>query len=362
MDQKIESILSRYEFESPVVDCEPYGNGHINWTYKLETANGKKFILQRINTFVFQDPVGLMRNTQLLTDFMRKKEPDPRKVLELVPAEDGMYYIVNEEGEYWRILVFVEDCICYDKAESLEIFRESGRAFGNFQNLLADFPVNLLIETIPDFHNTPNRYIQFEKALSEDKVKRCAGAKAEIDYALSQAPFASFLLDKVARGEIPLRVTHNDTKINNVLFDKKTNKALCVVDLDTTMPGISAMDFGDCIRYAGNNAAEDERDLDKVFLRMDLFRAFAEGFIEMCKDNLSREELLLCPEASKMITLETGLRFLTDYLEGDVYFHTAYQEHNLDRARVQFALAVDMDKKMEDMRDVIISVLDSNGR
>ncbi len=359
MDQNIRNILSQYDLGGSVTTCEAYGNGHINWTYDIKTDNGKRYILQRINTYVFRDPVGLMRNTVLLTDFMRKKVDDPRKVLQLIPTKSGEFYFVNEKDEYWRIFVFVENCICYDKAESLELFRESGRAFGNFQNLLADFPVDSLIETIPDFHNTPERYRAFEEALAADTAKRAGTAKAEIGYVLSQKQFASFLLDKVKDGVIPLRVTHNDTKINNVLFDKDTNEALCIVDLDTTMPGIAAMDFGDCIRYAGNNAAEDEKDLNKVFLRMDLFRAFAEGFCTSCKESLSREELLLCPEASKMITLETGVRFLADYLQGDVYFHIAYPEHNLDRARVQFRLAADMDDKMEAMRDVIISVLDN---
>lgn len=358
MDEKVRQILSKYNLGSPVTECNQFGNGHINWTYQIKTAAGDQFVLQRINTYVFRDPVGLQRNIELLTDFMRKKEDDPRKVLELVPALDGKSYIVTESDEYWRIYVFVQDCICYDKAESLELFRESGRAFGHFHNLLADFPVDSLIETIPNFHNTPVRFQDFEKALAEDIAGRAAGAKAEIDYVLSQKYFASFLLDKAASGEIPLRVTHNDTKINNVLFDRTSQKALCVCDLDTTMPGIPAMDFGDCIRYAGNNAAEDEPDLDKVFLRMDLFKAFAEGYCEMSKTNLKREELLICPEAAKLITLETGMRFLADYLQNDVYFHIAYPEHNLIRARVQFKLAADMEKHMEDMRNVILSIID----
>ena len=358
MDDKIQQILSNYDLGGPIISCEEFGNGHINWTYRIETAAGDQFVLQRINTYVFRDPVGLQRNIELLTDFMRQKEDDPRKVLEFVKSKDGKTYVVNEDDEFWRIYVFVRDSVCYDKAESDEIFRESGRTFGHFHNLLADFPVEELVETIPDFHNTPVRYRNFEAALTEDAVNRAAGAKEEIDYVLSQKAFASFLLDKVETGEIPLRVTHNDTKINNILFDQKTQKGLCVVDLDTTMPGIPAMDFGDCIRYAGNNSAEDEKDLDKVFLRMDLFKVFAEGYCSMSRKNLSREELLICPEASKLITLETGMRFLADYLQGDVYFHTAYPEHNLVRARVQFKLARDMDRNMEAMRDVIISVLD----
>ncbi|MBQ6520832.1 MAG: aminoglycoside phosphotransferase family protein [Anaerolineaceae bacterium] len=358
MEKKIEAILSHYDFGSPVISCEQFGEGHINWTYRIETKDGGLFVLQRINTYVFRDPVGLMRNIELITDFMRRKETDPRKVLELVPTLDNKIFVVTDDDEYWRVYVFVRDCICYDKAETEDIFCDTGRAFGQFQNLLSDFPVSSLIETIPDFHNTVARYKALEMAVERDVVGRAAGAEREIDYALSQKPFASFLLDKVASGEIPLRVTHNDTKINNVLFDRVTRKPLCVVDLDTTMPGIPAMDFGDSIRYAGNNAAEDEKDLDKVFLRMDLFRAFANGFCGVSRKNLSRSELIICPEASKLDTLEIGVRFLTDYLEGDVYFHTAYSEHNLTRARVQFALARDMDLKMNEMRSVIASILE----
>ena len=358
MDAKLEKILSCYDFGSPVVRCEQFGVGHINWTYRVETKNGGLFVLQRINTYVFRDPAGLMRNIELITEFMRKKETDPRKVLELVPALNGSSYLVTDDNEYWRVYVFVRDCICYDQAETSDIFHDTGMAFGTFENLLSDFPVSELIETIPDFHNTVARYRAFEAAAARDIKGRAVNAEKEIEYVLSQKPFASFLLDKVSAGEIPLRVTHNDTKINNVLFDRMTKKPLCVVDLDTTMPGIPAMDFGDSIRYAGNNAAEDETDLSKVFLRMDLFKAFAEGFCGVCRENLKREELILCPEASKLDTLEIGVRFLTDYLEGGVYFHTAYPEHNLTRARVQFKLAEDMDSKMNEMKNVIESILD----
>ena len=296
-----------------------------------------------------------MRNIELLTEFMRAKTDDPRKVLELVRTRDGMTYTVSEDGEYWRIYVFVRDCVCYDQAPSPELFRKSGQAFGNFQNMLADFPVSQLIETIPNFHNTVSRYADLETAIAKDEKHRAASALPEIEYVLSEKPFASFLLDKVSSGEIPLRVTHNE--INNVLFDRKTDEPLCVVDLDTTMPGLPSMDFGDSIRYAGNNAAEDEKDLSKVFLRVDLFRSFAEGFCGISKARLGREELILCPEASKLITLEIGVRFLTDYLMGDVYFHTDYSEHNLVRARTQFKLARDMDTKMDEMKKIIEEVL-----
>ncbi len=357
MEEKLEKILSLYNLGN-IVSCERFGVGHINWTYRVVTAEGEEFCLQRINTYVFRDPVGLQRNIQLITDFMRKKTNDPRKVLQLIPARDGQTFVRTDDDEYWRVYVFVRDCICYDSAPSPELFRKSGQAFGNFQNMLADFPVSQLIETIPNFHNTPSRYADFEAALLKDEQGRAVGVRREIDAVLAQKPFASFLTDKVASGEIPLRVTHNDTKINNILFDKYTEEPLCVVDLDTTMPGIPALDFGDAIRYAGNNGAEDEKDLDKVFLRMDLFRAFAEGFCGESKANLKREELILCPEAAKLITLENAVRFLMDYLMGDVYFHIDFSEHNLIRARTQLKLAADMDRRMNEMRAVIRDILD----
>lgn len=360
MDQKIRDILSCYPFSNRVISCERFGNGHINWTYDVKTSNGDHFILQRINTYVFRDPAGLMRNVELLTDFMRKKATGLQKVLELVPAVNGNSYIVTDDEEYWRVYLFVPNCVCFDSAPTEELFRESGRAFGNFQNMLADFPVESLVETIPDFHNTPARYEAFEAALAADEKKRSKTCQKEIEGYLSEKKIASFLTDKVKNGEIPLRVTHNDTKINNVMFDKDTLKAVCVVDLDTTMPGISGLDFGDGIRYAGNNSAEDEKDLNKVFLRMDLFRAYAEGFCGVSHEKLTREELMLFPEATKIITLETGLRFLADYLQGDVYFHTDYPEHNLVRARTQLKLAEDMDLKMEEMRNVISEILLKN--
>ena len=357
MEEKPLQLLEHYDLGGRIVRCERFGVGHINWTYRVETDNGGLFCLQQVNTHVFRNPVGLMRNIELLTDFLRTKTDDPRETLQLIKAKNGKTYVVTGDDEYWRVYVFVADSICYDQAETPELFRDCGRAFGKFQNMLADFPVSELIETIPNFHNTVSRYADFEASLAKDEHKRAAGIGPEIDYLLSEKPFASFLLDKQASGEIPLRVTHNDTKINNVLFDRETNRPLCVVDLDTTMPGFAAMDFGDAIRYAGNNAAEDEKDLSKVFLRKDLFRAFAEGFCGMSKDNLTRAELLVCAEASKLVTIEIGMRFLTDYLDGDIYFHTDYAEHNLVRARAQFQLARDMDKKMDQMKAVIEEIL-----
>ncbi len=357
MEQKALDILSKFDLPGRVLGAKQFGNGHINWTYDVEMDDGSRYVLQRINTYVFRDPVGLMRNIELLTNFMLEKVEDPRSVLRLIKTYDGKTYTVTEDNECWRVYDFV-DSICYDAAESLELFRECGAGFGSFQNLLSDFPVEQLVETIPNFHNTVSRYADFEQAVREDRSKRSANVKRDIDYAMSERDFAPFFLDKQAAGGIPLRVTHNDTKINNVLFDKNTNKALCVVDLDTTMPGFAAIDFGDCIRYSASGAPEDEQNLDEVFLHMDLFKAFAEGFCGTAAKNLTAEELLLCPEAAKLVTIETGIRFLGDYLNGDVYFHIDYPDQNLARARAQFKLASDMDARMEDMRDIIKRVID----
>lgn len=353
----IRKILQQFDLHGKVTGFEPFGNGHINWTYKVDIENGESFVLQRINVFVFNDPVGLMRNIDLLTKFMAEKVKDQREVLQLVKARNGNNFIVNEEGHYWRVYVFVKNSICYDKTPSTELFQECGAAFGRFQRSLADFPVSELIETIPNFHNTVARYSAFDAALNEDPLNRAKDVRTEIDFANAERPIANLFMDKIANQEVPLRVTHNDTKINNVLFDKDTHRGLCVVDLDTTMPGLAAWDFGDAIRYGANTGAEDEQDLDKISLDLNLFQAFAKGFCGKCKDYVTRPEIELCPAAAKLMTLETGLRFLTDYLNGDTYFKIAHPGHNVDRCRTQFKLVSDMNTKMDQMNAIIEKIL-----
>lgn len=356
----IYDILQQFNLQGRVIRTEPYGNGHINWTYRCFVESGDSYIVQRINTYVFNDPVGLMNNIEKLTDYLRDRAPEEEKqnILQLIKAKNGRFFTVTEEGQYWRTYRFIPDSVCYDAAPSLELFEECGRTFGNFQSTLADFPVDRLVETIPDFHNTVKRYEAFEQALDDAPYRIVRYAEEEIAFAHDRKPFASFLMDKIASKEIPLRVTHNDTKINNVLFHEKTNKGLSVIDLDTVMPGLPAVDFGDSIRYGANNGAEDEQDLSKVFLRMDNFEAFAKGFCGTSKERLAHEELEICAEAARLITLEIGLRFLTDYLMGNVYFKTAYPEHNLVRARSQFKLVADMEQKKKQMQDVIDRILE----
>lgn len=351
-------ILEQFNLQGKVIRTEAYGNGHINWTYRVYVDSGESYVLQRINTYVFNDPVGLMRNIEILTDYMRERVENKDSILQLIRAKNKRFFIVNEDGQYWRVYRFVPNSVCYDAAPNLELFRECGSTFGNFQNLLADFPVEKLIETIPDFHNTPVRYEAYEEALDDASYRRVRYIQPELDFVESCKEFAPFLMDKLAAGELRLRVTHNDTKINNVLFDERTQKGLSVIDLDTTMPGFPALDFGDAIRYAGNAGAEDEQNLDKVFLKLDYFESFAQGFCGTCKERLDPEELQVCPEAAKLVTLETGVRFLTDYLMGDVYFKTDYPEHNLVRARTQFKLVQDMDKHMQEMHDIINRILE----
>lgn len=353
-----EDILTHFQLKGNILRCEPYGKGHINRTFRAETDSGTDYILQRINSYVFKDPVGLMRNIELLCDYLSEKADDPRESMQLVRTHDGLTYYTDAEGEYWRVYVFVADSVYYDNAPDMETFTESGRAFGAFQNRLAFFPVEQLIETIPNFHNTVSRFDAFEKALAEDVCGRAAGVRDEIEGYLSFKPYASFLTDRISSGELPLRVTHNDTKINNILFDRATNRGLCVIDLDTTMPGLPVNDFGDSIRYAANNSAEDDPNPENSFLRMDLFDAYSKGFCTACRENLPLSELRYCPEGAMIMTLECGVRFLADYLMGDVYFHTAYPEHNLVRARTQLNLVRDMERKMTLMHETVDRILD----
>lgn len=249
--------------------------------------------------------------------------------------------------------LFVTDAVSYDMAENAEDFFQSARAFGHFQRLLDKYPVEKLTETIPDFHHTPKRFAAFCQALEKDVCSRKAGVQKETAFIMARKNEFSLVMDKLHNGEIPWRVTHNDTKLNNILLDKETKKALCVIDLDTIMPGASVFDYGDSIRFGANTAAEDEQDLDKVSLSLPLFEAYTKGFLEGCQGSLTEEETALLPWGAKLMTLECGMRFLTDYLEGDTYFRIHRPDHNLDRARTQFALAADMEQKWEQMKQII---------
>jgi len=346
-----------YEFKT---DADPifitkFGNGHINDTYLVVDATARQYILQKINKTVFHKPDEVMANVKAVLDYLKKNTNQRQKSLSLVPAKSGLDWHVDESGEYWRLYYFISDTICLQKAESFDDFKESGVAFGNFQNALADFPADTLYETILNFHDTPNRFKRFNEVLKADPQGRAKSAAREIEFALEREAYAGKLISLHEEGSIPLRVTHNDTKLTNVLFDRYTRKSVCVVDLDTVMPGLSVHDFGDSIRFGASTASEDETDLSKVQLSMELFKAYTSGYLSSSMETLTVAEFFHLRDGAKMMTLECGLRFLTDYLEGDVYFKVHRDGHNLDRCRTQFKLVEEMESKWDEMQKIIIA-------
>lgn len=348
----MEQVLSRFQLEGQPLSCERYGEGHINRTYLVVTDRPRRYILQRVSRAAFHNIPALMRNIEAVTAYLARRSEDPRASLHLVPTAEGSFWVQDEAGEYWRVYDFIEDSICLQTPETPEDFYQSGVAFGSFQHMLHDFPAETLYETIPRFHNTPNRYRIFHETLRADRLNRADGVRKEIDFVLAREAEAGSLLDLCAKGELPLRVTHNDTKLNNVMLDSKTRKALCVIDLDTVMPGLVAYDFGDSIRFGASTAKEDERDLDKVGLDLSLYRRFCEGFIPAC-GALAKKEIDTLPLGAKLMTLECGLRFLTDYLDGDRYFSIDRPEHNLDRARTQFKLVAETERRWDEIQQIV---------
>ena len=351
MSEALFEILRGFRLDAEPVSCEPYGCGHINTTYLAVTASGRRYILQKINHHTFRDVAGLMENITSVTEFLRTKTDDPRSVLTLVKTADGASYLHAQEG-YWRVYDFVEDTICLQQPETDEDFYQSAVGFGTFQQLLAEFPAEKLHETIPNFHNTPDRYRAFLETLERDPMRRAAQVQPEIEFALARQSEMAALQTALKAGELPLRVTHNDTKLNNVLFDRRTRKALCVLDLDTVMPGSSLYDYGDSIRFGAATAAEDEKDLAKMGINLHLFQVYTAGYLAACK-SLTPKELELLPLGAKIITLELAVRFLTDYLDGDRYFRVAYPEHNLVRARAQMKLVADMEAHWDEMQAIV---------
>ena len=346
-------IISRFRLDGTPIGCVDFGSGHINKTYLVVTNQPHLYVLQNVNTNTFPDADGLMRNVILVTQHIRKKVKDPRQVLQLVPTDDNRFYILEEGNQLWRMYEYVTGSICLDQVETLEDFRQAGKAFGIFQRQMADFPAEQLTEVIPGFHHTPKRYEAFHQAIERDKKNRAAEVKEEIDFFLERESSVGELVQLLQDGELPLRVTHNDTKLNNVMMDEASREPLCIVDLDTVMPGLAAYDFGDAIRYGASEAAEDERNLSKVRMSLDLYHAFADGFVGVSRDSLTTLERETLPEGARLMTLECGMRFLTDYLQGDTYFHIARPEHNLDRARTQLTLVRDMEGKWAQMKAII---------
>lgn len=358
--EELLTIAKQFRLSGDMVKIEPYGNGHINDTFLLsmnQEGKEKHYILQRMNKDIFKNSDELMENivhvTSFLKDKIEKQGGDPeRETLQVILTRDGRTYYKEDGGDGWRVYPFIRDTISYD-AGGREELNKSGIAFGNFQYLLSDFPAKELHETIPNFHNTVNRFANFKKALEEDVMGRAKEVEPEVQFILDREADCYFFGNLLEKGEVPLRVTHNDTKLNNVLFDKDTGKAICVIDLDTVMPGFAAHDFGDTIRFGASTAAEDEKDLQKVSCDMELFEAYFDGFMEGCRGSLTKREVETLPMGAKIMTFECGMRFLTDYLEGDTYFKTHYEGQNLDRTRTQLKLVKDMEDKWEIMEKIV---------
>lgn len=357
-EAKIREVFRHFWPEDEIISVQPHGSGHINRTFLVETNGKQRYILQKINTDIFRDTDKLMENIVNVASYLREKiiqaggNPE-RETMTVIPTSEGRYYYTDEERNDWRVYLFIENLISLDRAQNEEELYESGLAFGRFQAQLADYPAETLHETIPDFHNTPKRYLDFEQAVEKDICGRVKSAAREIAFIRERRGETSVLTDMQEQGELPLRITHNDTKLNNVLLDAETHKAVCVVDLDTIMPGLCAYDFGDAIRFGANTAAEDESDTDKVSLSLELYEAYTRGFLKGCGGRLTSKEIEMLPMGAKIITLEQGMRFLTDYLQGDTYYHTVREGQNLDRCRTQLALVADIERKWAKIVDKI---------
>ena len=352
MDALLVHVLKQFKLDSPAVSCERYGCGHINVTYLVVTESGRRYILQKISNRAFPDVAGLQENIAAVTAYLHTQIDDPYGALTLIPTVADTMWYHHEENSDWRVYDFIENSICLQAPETPEDFYQSAIAFGTFQQQLAGFPAETLHETIKNFHNTPDRFRIFREVLAKDVVGRAKDVQPEIEFALAHEEIGSRLMAMLKAGDLPLRVTHNDTKLNNVMLSDSTRTPLCVIDLDTTMPGLSAYDFGDSIRFGAATAAEDEKDLSKVTMSLDLFRIFTRGFLKACPGMTENERKTL-PLGALTMTLECGVRFLTDYLDGDHYFGIHYADQNLDRCRTQFKLVSDMESKWDEMARIV---------
>ncbi len=345
------NICRQFQLSSPALSCQPYGNGHINHTYLICTQDGTRYILQQMSAQAFHDIPALMRNISRVSAFLSQQDSDPRHSLHLAPTVDGAPYLHTPEGEDWRVYAFIEGGVCLDAPERDGDLYQCAYAFGAFQKALGGFPAQELSETIPHFHDTPRRYQALKEAIEKDSLGRAATCQEEIAFALAREKEAASLMELLRQVKLPLRVTHNDTKLNNVMLDAQTHQGLCVLDLDTVMPGLAAFDFGDLVRFGANTGAEDEKDLSRIGLSMDNYAQLLDGFLSACGDSLTETEIATLPLGAKLMTLECGVRFLTDYLMGDVYFHIQRPEHNLDRCRTQFKLVASMEENWPAMLD-----------
>ena len=351
-------IADYFGITGAIVHAEEIHSGNINRTYLLAVQEGnsqKEYVFQKINTFVFKRPEDVMDNILKVTEHIKKKLLESngtydRRVLSFLVGKDGKpYYYTNSTKHFWRVYEYIGLAVAYNMVEKPEQFYEAGRSFGEFQGWLSDFPAQTLAEIIPNFHNTPVRFRTFREAVERDTANRRAEVEEEIRFLLDREAECGALVKGLESGEIPYRVTHNDTKINNILFDIPTQKAICVIDLDTVMPGSSLYDFGDAVRYGASTALEDERDLSKVSIDLHLYELFTKGFLETTGNRMTDAELKLLPQSVKIMALELASRFLADYLDGDTYFKTNCEDHNLVRARTQIQLVRDMERKWEEM-------------
>lgn len=336
----VKNICACFELSGNAVDVRPYGEGHINSTYLVTTDKGRRYILQKMNERAFADIDGLMRNICAVTEYLRAHGTE---TLTVVPTIDGAPYYRGDGC--WRVYEFIENTVAYQTSADTAMFERVGGAFGKFQNGLAGFDAEKLVDTIPHFHDTPKRFRDFRAALRADTYSRADSCRREIDFILERESKLGVVVDGLASGDIPLRVTHNDTKLNNILMDAVTGEARAVIDLDTVMRGSLLYDFGDSIRFGASTAAEDERDLDKVHFSMRMYEAYSNGFCGAVGKSMTKLERELLPYGSFLMTIECGMRFLADHLAGDVYFATKYAEHNLVRARTQLKLVSEMEKQ-----------------
>ena len=358
----LNEVLEAFDFGAPVVGAMRFGCGHINDTFCVHTQPAdypcRTFILQRMSAAAFKHPDQLMSNIIGVTEYLGEQIKQAggdrsREAMEVIRPRNGEPYYTDSQGGAWRVYPFITDIYCYQTADTPELFAASGRAFGRFQKMLNGYPAETLYETIPHFHDTEDRLAKLKAAVEADSMGRVKDCGPEIQFVMDREADCSVALQALRDGRLPLRVTHNDTKLNNVLIDTKTGEGVCVIDLDTVMPGLSINDFGDSIRFGANHCAEDEKDLSKMYLDLELFEVYTKAFLEGAEGSLTDDELEYLPWGAKLMTLECGIRFLTDYLEGDTYFHIHREGQNLDRCRTQFKLVADMEAHWDEMQAVV---------
>lgn len=358
---EIKHVLPVFRLKGQYQQATELQSGNINNTYHLEYREDDvthHYTLQHINGYVFKDPEGVMNNIEKVTNHLKLSLINDgidynRRVLELIPTNRGEVMFRDRSGDYWRVYRFIENATAHDIVSTPDLFYEAGRGFGEFQKRLIDFPIDRLTDTIPNFHNTTRRFCAFVESTTEDRAGRVQDLEDEIEFFFARRRMMNEIVKRLRTGELSLRVTHNDTKMNNVMIDDTTGKALCVIDLDTVMPGSSLYDFGDAIRFGASTAAEDEPDVSKISLDMDKFKAFTRGFLEETNGFLPKAELRLLPLGVKVLTCELAMRFLTDYMDGDLYFKVKSPYHNLVRAHAQMKLLTDIEAKFYDMQAFI---------